>query len=401
MNDTVEWALGSSADAASKGARKLRIAMISPEHWNRVMGGAEYQVKLLMQRLQEKSDVDIRYFAARTGKQTKFDSHEVVSVGRGGFLSKYGRFWDIFRLYRALEKFGPDVIYQRVGCSYTAVAAHYARKHDVSCIWHVANEADTDPSPSWKTALSKPHYYLERFLFDFGRQRVTSIIVQSERQAKLLRDNTGLDADRRIRNFHPLPTENIEKDTNFTVCWVANLKALKCPEKVFDVAAKLEMSKAIRILMIGQPYPVASRQRHFEQLVSKHRNVTYIPGLPQRQVNDLLMRSHLLINTSPREGFSNVFIQAWMRGTPVLTLGVNPDGLLDDGILGGAYSNPEELAEAVKALAVDRQRLSAMSRQCREVSNAMFSMRNADDLVKIITESVANSPGCGGMEAPA
>ena len=79
-------------------------------------------------------------------------------------------------------------------------------------------------------------------------------------------------------------------------------------------------------------------------------------------------------HVSCRLGFSNTFIQAWMRGPAVMTIGVNPDGLLDDGFLGrccdsvdemanslGEYlSDPDMLTEAEKArrnFAADRSRL--------------------------------------------
>jgi glycosyltransferase involved in cell wall biosynthesis len=355
------------------------------------MGGAEYQAMLLADLLHRKHDVEICFFVARAGKQTNFESHRVVRVGRDGFLSRYGNFWDVFRLYRALKKFSPDVIYQRVGCSYTGVAARYSKKRRIDCIWHVANEADTDRLPSVFRAFRKPHFILERFLFDFGRRRVAKIVVQSDRQARLLRDNLGLDAYRMIRNFHPVPREIGEKDEEFTVCWVANLKLIKNPELLFEIAGHLDDLEHVRFIMVGRPYPEARLQQAFSRKLSEHDNVDYIDGLSQEDVNSLLARSKLLVNTSPREGFSNVFIQAWLRRVPVFTLGVNPDGLLDDGNLGGAFDSPEALAEKIRYLTQTPARLDAMGKRCREVAAEMFSMGNADELGELIVESASRT----------
>ena len=368
-------------------SRRVRVAIVSPDHWARVMGGAEYQAMLLADRLHERHDVEVSYFVARAGDRTEFESHRVICVGRGGILSRYGNFWDAVRLYRALGDFKPDVIYQRVGGAYTGVSAWYAKRNSIKLIWHVANEADTDERPSLVSTFRRPHHFVERYLLDYGRRRADRIIVQSERQKQLLKKNLDLKVFRVIRNFHPLPEETINKDSGLLICWIANLKIIKSPERLFDIAGYLEDLKNIRFKMIGQPYPEASLQREFERRLSAHDNVDYIGGLTQEEVNRILGRASLLVNTSPREGFSNVFIQAWMREVPVLTLGVNPDQLLDNSNLGGAFEDARELAAAIRELSQQPHRLVSMGNYCRKFARSDFSMNNADELADLIIES--------------
>ena len=62
-----------------------------------------------------------------------------------------------------------------------------------------------------------------------------------------------------------------------------------------------------------------SRQRRISSTAAR---------LSQAEVNALLEHTDLLVNTSDYEGFSNTFIQAWMRRVPVVSLRVDPDRLL-------------------------------------------------------------------------
>lgn len=66
----------------------------------------------------------------------------------------------------------------------------------------------------------------------------------------------------------------------------------------------------------------------------KSSNVEYLGLLSQEEVMTLLQESHLLVNTSIVEGFSNVFIQAWFCHCPVLSYTVNPDNVLTDSSVG-------------------------------------------------------------------
>ncbi len=79
------------------------------------------------------------------------------------------------------------------------------------------------------------------------------------------------------------------------------------------------------------------------QLISATPNLEYLGELEMDDVNKQLDRAHIAISTSLYEGFSNVFIQAWMREVPVLSLNIDPDGVMEKFGLGFRTGTLENL----------------------------------------------------------
>jgi glycosyltransferase involved in cell wall biosynthesis len=80
--------------------------------------------------------------------------------------------------------------------------------------------------------------------------------------------------------------------------------------------------------------------------------------------NDLYGRARLLVNTSDIEGFPNSYLQAWVRGVPVVTL-IDPDGVIAREGLGVAVASPEEFPAAIGELLGDSGKWRAASERCR------------------------------------
>ena len=368
--------------------RPLRVAVVVPAHWHYSMGGAEYQVKLLVDQLYESTGAEIGYFATRVSEQRDFDSHRVIEVGKNDGRRKYGHFWDFFNLQSALRKFAPDVIYQRVSCAYAGIAGRYARRFGVPMITHISSENDCQPAAPILKSLRRPHAILESRLAKSGIRDAAVLVAQTEDQRQLLKDNFARDAVL-VRNFHPTPVRSEKTMDTLTVAWVANIKPLKRPELFLDIAEQLSDSPMIRFVMAGQPYPVAEHQASIERRINALDNVTYLGPISQEAVNALLNDAHLLVNTSIFEGFSNVFIQSWQRGTPVLTLGVNPDGLLNDSSLGNECQSTESAVAYIRSLLADSARLLSMGKYAREFADDAFSMDNASRLAGLIESTAA------------
>jgi glycosyltransferase involved in cell wall biosynthesis len=313
-------------------------------------------------------------------------NYRIREVGGGGPVPRLGYLMDGRALYSALREIGPQVIYQRVACAYTGLCALYSRRRSIPMIWHVAHDTDVAPQVI-EAARNLPRQRLEKWAVEFGARNATGIVVQTHHQAQLLKQHYNRDAARVIPNFHPAATETIDKPAQLTVLWIANLKQWKQPEVFVRLAGRFAMRKDIRFIMVGAPAAAvgnAAWRKSLMRDIEAAPNLRYLGEKTQAEVNTLLAQAHVLVNTSTHEGFPNTFIQAWLRDAAVVSLSVDPDGVLERCGVGIAAQTEAALEAAVRKLLDDPAALSGYAQRGREHAQTHHSMANSLQLMELI-----------------
>lgn len=355
-----------------------------PGHYSDVMGGAQYQVKCLIEYFAKLNKAHEIYYVTRN-----FDEHYSPSNYRivkiplptGGKNTSLIR--DFPSILKLLNDIKPDVIYQRVASSYTGAAAYYAKRNNCQSIWHISSDADVSKQ-NFKLRKNAISRYLDYKLLQYGIRNVDKIIAQTRTQANLLKKNYHREVDAVIPNFHPLPKENIDKNYPVTILWIANIKKLKQPEIFINLARDLQHISTARFIMIGSMQDSSEWAQQIRETIHQIKNLECIGETPQDEVNSILAKSHILVNTSQYEGFSNTFIQAWMRKVPVVSLNVNPDNLFDNyelGFFSGTYQN---LLKNVEALINDVDKRDSIGISARKYALKFHSLKNAAVLVDML-----------------
>ena len=371
--------------SADDGTRRLCI--VTPAHSGSITGGAEYQIDCLIGVLNSLHRTEIFYLSSTHSGDDGERPYHVVRVGHPRRAPRFGYITQAVPLYRALQQIRPHAIYQRVACGYTAVCASYARRNGIRMVWHVAHDSDVTPGASLD-GRNPLRRFLEKESVEYGIRRAGCIVTQTRDQAHLLEEHYGRQPDAVIPNFHPYPAERIDKSGPLTVAWVASLKPWKAPEAFLDLADAFRDRPEVRFVMIGPEGTGAGQRAWFQDLqrrVQATWNVDYRGPRSQAEVNELLAQSHLFVNTSLHEGFANTFIQAWMREVPVISLHVNPDGLLDDRGVGiFCEHSPSRMVEAVRTLLGDASMRSLCAVTAREYAMSRHSLANASELARLI-----------------
>ncbi|MCD6322213.1 MAG: glycosyltransferase family 4 protein, partial [Clostridiales bacterium] len=288
-----------------------------------IAGGSEYQTYLLSQMLgQERFD----YFFV------SLDTHREGLCEIDGtivYFFKANSFWERLLDRGYISNFGylkevlqhekPDIVYQRMANSATGILQYLSRQIGFKFIWACANRPDIE---AWRWSSFKELKDIPDYLLKMrGISRADILLAQTEEQKSLIKMRFSRDAIL-LRNGHPVPDSVPKKSRGkIKIVWVANFKRAKQPEIFINLAARLKNLKNAHFYMIGRPGSKVL-QHPLELRIQELSNIDYLGSMPQADVNSFLENAHVLVNTSQYEGFSNTFIQAWMREIPVVSLNV-------------------------------------------------------------------------------
>lgn len=344
---------------------RVRLCMVLGGHWAAQMGGAQFQAKCILDVLAADCRFDTCYLAHAVPMRRDWGSYQVVQFGAGLPGRMIGTLLQLPSLYRQLRRLRPAVVYQRCLMPYTGICALYCMLNGARFVFHVASDGDVHRERQRRLSPGGLLRAIARRISEYGMHHADAIVVQTGDQARILREEYGLEATVVVPNFHP-PADHrsaVGSRARLRILWVANLKPIKNPEMYVDLAeAFAGRPNTPEFVIIGRPGD-AERYKALHERIARLPNMTYLGELSVEQVNDEIARSDLVVNTSFAEGFPNTFIQAWLRAVPVLSWRVDPDGCLSGAGAGVVAASLDEMVEAVHSLDARRERLLTLSSQ--------------------------------------
>jgi glycosyltransferase involved in cell wall biosynthesis len=342
---------------------------------------------MLLERLLIRDCFEVHYvarFVSSTYVAEGYAIHHVPSLRAiaGSFVL------DTPALLRVLGQVRPHVIYQRVACAYTGVAAYFARRNHARMVWHVCHDRDLLPLPP-RLTFKRPMERLNKCMVAYGARAASAVIVQSANQAAMLRKEFDRTDATQISNCHPDTVGSFEKASDrLIVTWVGNIKESKNPDAFLRLAGEFRHRPDVQFVMVGAPQMSARSWQGLRAKIGSHPNVAYVGSKPHAEVEELLACAHVLVNTSPLEGFPNTFIEAWMREVPVLSLHVNPDGVFDDDYAGiCALGSYDRLRNALDTLLSDCGLRRRMGQRAAVYARQRFSIGNLDRLISVLEQN--------------
>lgn len=256
-------------------------------------------------------------------------------------------------LWSALARADAEIYYTSCAGMQLGLLALFCARHARRLVFRCASDADCDP------ARLLIRYARDRWLYRYGLRRADIILVQSLTQARALARHFG-----RAGQVAGMLVESppVAPAPTFDVLWVANIRRVKRPDRVLALAGQLP---EVSLHMVGGPLP--QEEALYERIrrdARRQPNLTFHGRMPYWDANSMYGRARLFVNTSEVEGFPNAFLQAWIRGVPVVSY-VDPDDLIRRHGLGAAVRSPTEMRDAIRRLLGEPGLLAATAARCR------------------------------------
>jgi glycosyltransferase involved in cell wall biosynthesis len=257
----------------------------------------------------------------------------------------------------AMRRADADIYYQSLAGYDTGLTAWFCRRYDKRFAFRISSDAYCIPGKQ----LAK--LYRDRKVYEYGVRRADLIIAQTEFQRQLLRTHFGLDSE--LANLAVEVPRQSSTPRDIDVLWVANFRDVKRPDLVIELARALPSLKFV--VVGGGQEAYAQRMRRATQELP---NLSMTGPIAYDGVGAYFDRARLFLNTSSMEGFPNTFLQAWIRGVPVVSF-FDPDKLIAQRSLGAAVADLPAMTSALAALSADHEQRAQMGARARE-----FAMEN-------------------------
>ena len=157
-------------------------------------------------------------------------------------------------------------------------------------------------------------------------RKKTRVIYQSVEDKQAPTSGKSDSAKRRLNNAEA------QTNSNFNVCVIGHLRAVKDPFRTAMAARSLPDSSKIRVLQIGGAMTAAMAKRALKEMDTNER-YRWLDEQPQSRVRSILSKCSLCVLSSRSEGGANVLSEAIAASVPIIASRV--DGNV--GILGKDY----------------------------------------------------------------
>ena len=278
-------------------------------------------------------------------------------------------------LFSALSSADADIYYQSPAGANTGIAAWFCSMSGREFIFRVASDSDCEQTHG------RIRFWRDRMLFEYGLRHASLIAAQTHYQSRMLEDNHGLSSH--VINMMVEAPKRVAPDSvkDIDVLWVSNLRTLKRPELALEIARQLPH---VKFTIAGGPMP--GGQTYYDDVAAaaaRLPNVTMLGAVRYADTGALFDRAKVFLNTSSIEGFPNTFLQAWIRGVPVVSF-FDPDGMVARLQLGRIATSLDDMREALRGLLDVNAYRDLLGRRARDFALREFTSGVAARYIQLL-----------------
>lgn len=265
---------------------------------------------------------------------------EYIGVGQGP--SRYGKV--LAEWYRFLSSERPDWLFWAGASHLWGPLVEIARVLGVGTIFHTCVDADAQPS---RGVFPRSGLWP---LYAWGLWRTDRIFVQHTGQLHMLHARLRSKSCilPKIGLFPAAVTPHARRKKY--VAWVGMLREHKRPDHLVAIARE---APDTQFVVCGGVTEYQTRSGYGERVIealNKLPNVDCRGRVAPQEAEEVIANAAMLLCTSDEEGFPNTFMQAWASGTPVVTMKVDPDKIIETEGLGRVSGTTEQSIGVIREL---------------------------------------------------
>lgn len=296
-----------------------------------LFGGAEIQLFFIIEALKRNPEYSIQILGLFQNEPEIVEEQSLVFWNvQNSSTSILYKVINFFRFFWYLFKMKGDVYVIRTASSHVGHLALFCKIFRKKFIYMAASMIDVDgryiKSTGWLTG--------KFFLYGLHNSYV---IAQNQQQVDLLRENYGIESKLMYNGIaipNVMPAE-LKKDC---ILWVGRADNNKQPMLFVNLARAFPQEQFMLITILKDTHIIEAIRAAAKELP----NLTVYENIPFFETDQYYRRAKILVNTSGYEGFPNTFLHAGAYFCPVLSLNVNPDGLLTSNEIGWCAEGSED-----------------------------------------------------------
>ncbi|WP_158514696.1 glycosyltransferase [Gemmatimonas phototrophica] len=273
----------------------------------------------------------------------------------------------------------------------SAEVAHYCRAAQRPLVLSIASDAAFDATVYELSIVCDAYGVVGHFPW-YAINGAHTVVVQTDHQQALYRARYGSDAVL-IRN--PAPQQGHRPPRTAVanggrMLWVGRVDPNKRYEEALLLAAALPHREMImvcnNILSLGEGT--------IDELQTAMPNLMVADQVALPDIEGLFRFSDVLVNTSVVEGFPNTFLQAGLAGIPIVSMVVDPDGMLSQHGCGRVSDGTSAgMAHTVETLLANDNAYAAAATACSAwVHGRHDASARVAELSAVLAQALALSP---------
>jgi glycosyltransferase involved in cell wall biosynthesis len=350
----------------SRDSERMKIAILNDRIYHYASGHAEAaggaeRVQWLLARALAASGWSVR--VALTEIMPAPHRETLQGVEFVGLADPAGRRHpgDVFpRWYRFLSNERVDWLYWMCADHRLGPVFEMAHLTGARAVFSLAHDADVSP----REALSGRRSFWP--LYAWGLKLADRIFVQHDQQLEnlppALRGKAAF-----LPSIVNLPSSfRPHAAREPYVAWVAMLREPKRPDLLVEIARR---TPGVRYVVVGGSTLHRTPEGYSERMVEALKavpNIEFLGRAPFDQVNALMSGAALFLSTSDEEGFPSTFLESWAAATPVVSLTVDPNQVLERhgaGCVMGSVDRAVSIIPRLLAQPAEREAMGVRGRR--------------------------------------